>query len=117
MITTTNHPTHWTAHAPALDWTETGPTETLAIQRLRLRAAARLLDVRTQIAHLFEALHDGARDSALSVWATGGQVFVSVGGEVGEGDDLHGALDDLHRSLDAKLSPLLCVAGHVVVAP
>ena len=117
MITTTNHPTHWTARAPALDWTEVGPTETIAVQRLRLRAARKLVTVREQIVSLFEALDGLAGAPDLSVRIAGDRLRVSVGDEAGEGFDLHSATTDLLRRLDAQLSPLLCVAGHVVVAP
>ena len=117
MITTTNHETHWTAHAPALDWTEVGPTETIAVQRLRLRAARKLVTVREQIVSLFEALDGLAGAPDLSVRIAGDRLRVSVGDEDGEGPGLISATTDLLRRLDAQLSPLLCVAGHVVVAP
>lgn len=128
MITTTEHPAapnprhRWTAHAPALDWTEHGATEQVAVFRLRERAAERLLSVRRQLRALAEIIADDANADYLRVRIIGDRIRASmvVNGEMhgfGEGDTLPGAINDLFRRLDAQLSPLLCVAGRVVPAP
>ena len=128
MITTTEHPTapnprhRWTAHAPALDWTEHGATEQVAVFRLRERAAERLLTVRRQLRALAEIVSDDANADYLRVRIIGNRyrAFVVVNGEMhgyGEGETLPSAVNDLFQRLDAQLSPLLCVAGRVVPAP
>lgn len=130
MITTTEHPTdpnprhRWTAHAPALDWTEHGATEQVAVFRLRERAAIELLRVRSQLRTLAEVVEDDANDDRMFIRIIGGTVRVMLMGHdgkpygnFGEGKGLHSAINDLFQRLDAQLSPLLCVAGRVVPAP
>jgi hypothetical protein len=130
MITTTEHLTdpnprrRWTATAPALDWTEHGPTEQVAVFRLRERAALKLLTVRSQLRALAEAVEDDAREDRLFVRIIGGTVRVMMRradneplGEWGEGSNLYHAINDLFTRLDSQLPALLCVAGNVVPAP
>ena len=130
MITTTEHPTDpnpphpWTATAPALDWTEHGPTEQVAVFRLRERAAVKLLTVRSQLRALAEAVEDDAREDRLFVRIIGGTVRVMMkraGGETfgqwGEGRSLYHAINDLFARLDSQLPALLCVAGNVTPVP
>jgi hypothetical protein len=130
MITTTEHPTdpnprrRWTATAPALDWTEHGPTEQVAVFRLRERAALKLLTVRSQLRALAEAVEDDAREDRLLVRIIGTTVRVMMrqaGGETfgewGEGRSLYHAINDLFTRLDSQLPALLCVVGNVVPAP
>jgi hypothetical protein len=130
MITTTEHPAdpnprrRWTATAPALDWTEHGPTEQVAVFRLRERAAIKLMTVRSQLRALAEAVEDDAREDRLCVRIIGGTVRVfqkQAGGEPlgewGEGSNLYHAINDLFARLDSQLPALLCVAGNVVPAP
>jgi hypothetical protein len=130
MITTAEHSTdpnprhRWTATAPALDWTEHGPTEQVAVFRLRERAALQLLRVRSQLRALAEAVEDDAREDRLFVRIIGGTVRVfqkRTDGETfgmwGEGRSLYHAINDLFARLDSQLPALLCVAGNVVPAP
>jgi hypothetical protein len=130
MITTTEHPTgpnprrRWTAHAPALDWTEHGATEQVAVFRLRERAAIELLRVRSQLRTLAEVVEDDANGDRMFIRIIGGTVRVMLTGHdgkpygnFGEGPGLHPAVNDLFARLDAQLSPLLCVAGNVIPAP
>jgi hypothetical protein len=128
MITTTEHPTdpnprrRWTA--TALDWTEHGPTEQVAVFRLRERAAVKLLTVRSQLRALAEAVEDDAQGDRLCVRIIGGTVRVMMKqadgetfGEWGEGPNLYHAINDLFARLDSQLPALLCVVGNVVPAP
>jgi hypothetical protein len=130
MITTAEHPAdpnprrRWTATAPALDWTEHGPTEQVAVFRLRERAALKLLTVRSQLRALAEAVEDDAREDRLFVRIIGGTVRVMMRradgetfGQWGEGSNLYHAINDLFARLDSQLPALLCVAGNVVPAP
>jgi hypothetical protein len=130
MITTTEHPTdpnprrRWTATAPALNWTECGPTEQVAVFRLRERAAIKLMTVRSQLRALAEAVEDDAREDRLFVRIIGGTVRVMMRqaggepfGEWGEGRSLYHAINDLFARLDSQLPALLCVVGNVTPAP